>query len=378
MRIASLILLPLAAAACRAVGADFERDTGDGADGDADTDTDTDGDADTDTETGTGYEDPAIPETCEQAAVATTTVGCLFYAIDLDSHDSVEIQQYAVAISNVNQTDAAHVVVYKGNASTSGWDIHFEADVAPMSLHTFNLPDYHMDGSGLMPKGSYKVVSDVPIVAYQFNPVDGANSYLSDASMLIPASSLSSDHDVVGWKQNEGDGDMRAYFTVVATVDGSQVTVEPSVVPLAGGVVPGTGQPFSVTMDEGDVLEVETDGLGQSLTGSRVTSDESHPIAVFSGQECAFIPETTYSCDHLEEQLPGLRFWGTEIVAARLPARSTTTTTENVLWQIYPSEPQTEVSLTAAAGVTGLPFETAVLNQGQLVEFYVGGTQAQP
>jgi hypothetical protein len=196
--------------------------------------------------------------------------------------------------------------------------------------------------------------------------------------MLIPVTSLSATYDVIGWKQNSGDGDMRAYFSVVATVDGTQVTVEPAVAPLAGGVVPGTGAPFVVTMNEGDVLEVETNGYGHSMTGSRVTSDAEHPVAVFSGQECAFIPETTYACDHLEEQMPGLRFWGTEIVAARMPVRSIGAVTENVLWQIYASEPQTQVTLTAAPGVTGLPFEVAVLNQGQLLEFYVGGTQAQP
>jgi hypothetical protein len=247
-----------------------------------------------------------------------------------------------------------------------------------MSLHTFNLPDYHMNSSGLMAKGSYKVVSNVPIIAYQFNPVDGASSYLSDASMLIPVTSLSATYDVIGWKQNSGDGDMRAYFTVVATVDGTLVTVEPSVAPLAGGVVPGTGAPFTVTMNEGDVLEVQTNGYGHSLTGSRVTSDAEHPVAVFSGQECAFIPATIYACDHLEEQMPGLRFWGTEFIAARMPVRSTAATSDIVLWQVYASEDATQVAFAASPGVTGVPASPQTLNQGQMLEFYVNGNQAQP
>ncbi|HUT78355.1 MAG TPA: IgGFc-binding protein, partial [Polyangia bacterium] len=228
--------------------------------------------------------------------------------------------------------------------------------------------------------------TDIPIIAYQFNPVDGASSYLSDASMLIPVASLALTYDVVGWKQScnssgpfgECDGDMRAYFTVVATADGTQVTVEPSVAPLAGGVVPGTGQPFNVTMNDGDVLEVQTNAAYDSMTGSRITANDGHPIAVFSGQECAFIPFEVYACDHLEEQMPGLRFWGKEFVAARMPVRSTVDTSDKVLWQIYASEPDTVVTLSASAGVQGLPWTQMTFAQGQLVEIGIWGNSAQP
>ena len=66
---------------------DSNHGTGD-SDSDTDTDSDTDSDSDSDGDTDTEYTGPAIPETCAQAAQATTTVGCLFYGIDLDSHDS--------------------------------------------------------------------------------------------------------------------------------------------------------------------------------------------------------------------------------------------------------------------------------------------------
>jgi len=350
------------------------------ADADTDTDADTDGDTDGDTDTGTEYTGPAIPETCEQAAQATTTVGCLFYSADLDHHDAVETCQYAIAVSNVNQTETAHVIVSQGNPlnTYNGFDEIQVADVPPMSLHEFDLPDYHMSGSGVMEKGTYKVESDVPIIAYQFEPVDGATSYLSDASMLIPATSLSLTYDVVGWMQNQGDGDMRAYFSVIATEDGTELTVEPSVGPLPGDGVPGTGESFAIQLDEGDLLEVETNNYLDSLTGSRITANEGHPIIVFSAQECAFIPDGTCCCDHLEEQLPGMRFWGKEMVAARMPVRSTGSATEEVFWQVYASEDGTQVSFSASAGVVGLPTSPATMNQGDVLEFYVSGTQLNP
>jgi hypothetical protein len=336
-------------------------------------------DADSDSDSDTEYDGPPIPETCEQAAQAATTVGCLFYAVDLDSHDMEEAQQFAVAVSNVHQSIVANVSVSKGNGG--GWDAPQEVEVPPMDLHVFNLPDYHMDGSGVMPKGSYKVESDVPIIVYQFNPVDGAASYLSDASMLIPVTSLSLTYDVIGWQQScqsTCDGDMRAYFTVVAAFDNTQVTVEPSVAPLAGPDVPGTGEWFTVQLDEGDVLEVETNAAYDSLTGTRIAADQGHPIIVFSGQECAFIPFEVYACDHLEEQLPGMRFWGKAFVASRMPVRSTTATADDVLWQVYASENNTEISFSASAGVTGLPNSPSTLDQGEVLEFYAGGTTTEP
>jgi hypothetical protein len=237
-----------------------------------------------------------------------------------------------------------------------------------------------MNHSGTMPKGTYKVESDVPIIAYQFNPVDGATSYLSDASMLIPVPSLSLTYDVVGWKQScetVCDGDMLAYFTVIATTDGTELVVTPSTAPLAGVGVPGTGEPFAVALDEGDVLEVATNAPAATLTGSRIEANEGHPIAVFSGQECAFIPYEVCCCDHLEEQLPGLRFWGTEFVGARMPIRSTVDQTDAVLWQIYASE-DTSVVVAADPGVVGAPVGTFAMAAGELQEFYASGIQAAP
>ena len=384
-----LIIIAVACLVLSFVGCEKNGDVGPGSDADSDTDSDTDGDTDSDTDgdtdsdtdTETHYEGPAIPETCAQAEQALTTVGCLFYAVDLDSVN--QGGQYAIAVSNVNQSDTAHVIVHKGNSSLGIWEVQDTMDVLPMDLHTFNLPDHHQESSGFMIKGSYKVESDVPIIAYQFNPVDGSASYLSDASMLIPKPSLSATYDVIGWRQNTAscasDGDMRAYFTVVATTDGTLITVEPSMAPIAGDQVPASTTPFTVSMNEGDVLEVATANNNDTMSGSRITSNSGdHPIAVFTGQQCAYIPADMCACDHLEEQMPGLRFWGTDYVGARLPVRSVAATTEPTRWQIYVSENNTQITLTASAGVVGLPFGTATHNQGDLIEFFVAGTQAEP
>ena len=75
-------LLEVATSACNAA----RSETSNGTDTSSDMDTDSDGDSDTDTNTDTGTDtdtlldtDSVIPQTCEQAETATTTVGCLFY-----------------------------------------------------------------------------------------------------------------------------------------------------------------------------------------------------------------------------------------------------------------------------------------------------------
>ncbi len=316
-----------------------------------------------------------IFSTCEEAEQSTTTVGCLFYAVDLDAEHlpDAEEQQYAVAVSNVHRDETASVTVHQG--IDAGWEELDAAEVAPMDLHVFALPDNHQDSSGLKRHGAYKVVSTRPIVAYQFNPLDGANSWSSDASMLLPAHALFETHEIFGWKHFEKG---RAYFTVVAVMDGTEVSVVPSVAPAAGEGVPGEATAFTVQMDEGDVLEVATKKVGQSMTGSHVTSNPGHPIAVFSGTECSNVPLNVTACDHLEEQLPGHRLWGRKFVAARMPVRSKEAMSENVLWQIYASDDDTEIALSSAAGVQGLPNSPATLNRGEMLELYVSGFQEAP
>jgi hypothetical protein len=323
-----------------------------------------------------GMEAPIIPETCAQALAGESTVGCLFFGVDLDSHDQVETQQFAIAVSNVQTSQMANVRVEQKNngvwATVAG-----PVAVAPLSLYTFNLPDNHQDDSGVRVGGAYRVSSDVPIIAYQFNPVDGASSYLSDASMLYPVPTWDSINHVVGWKVTNDGSVQGAYVTVVAAVDNTQVTITPTAITVAGNGVPPSpvGVPFVVNLNEGDVAEVMTKTQAIGLTGTRVTSDPEHPVAVFSGQECAFIPVSTYACDHLEEQLSGVRLWGQHFIASRVPNRSAN---DPSLWQLYASEDATTITITADGGVTGIPNNQFVLQAGQVVEFYVGGNAQTP
>jgi hypothetical protein len=197
--------------------------------------------------------------------------------------------------------------------------------------------------------------------------------------MLYPVTAWDHLNEVVGWVSTNDGAQQGAYVTVVAAHDGTVVEVTPSVATLAGpGVPAGTPNvPFQVMLNEGDTAEVMTKTQGVGLTGTQISSQMDHPIGVFSGQECAFIPANVYACDHLEDQLSGLRLWGTHFIASRMPARMVNTP-ETTLWQIYASEDGTTVDLSASMQVTGLPNNPFMMQAGELVQFYASGTQAVP
>jgi hypothetical protein len=318
---------------------------------------------------------PIIPTTCAEAASGKSTVGCKFFAVDMDAHDMVETSQYAVGVANVQLAGMANVTIeVKENGVWS--PIAGPQAIGSLQLFTFNLPDRHQDDTGLRVGGAYRVTSDVPVVAYQFNPVDGATSFLSDAAMLYPVASLDTVNHVTAWKSmmdNTG-GFQHSYATVIATVDGTMVTVDPKVPTAAGAGVPqgAPGAPFTIPMAEGDVLNVAVQSIPSSMTGTKINSNPDHPIAVFAGQECALIPESVCCCDHMEEQLAGVRLWGKSFIAARMPIRNGGAPEQN-LWQVYAAENGTTVTINADPGVTGIPAPQFVLNQGEVSEFYVSG-----
>ena len=318
---------------------------------------------------------PIIPTTCAEAASGKSTVGCKFYAVDMDAHDSVETSQYAIGVANVQLAGMANVTIETKEGGV--WQVvGGPTAVGPLQLFTFNLPDRHQDDTGLRVGGAYRVTADVPVVAYQFNPVDGASSYLSDAAMLYPAASLDTVNHVTAWTSmmDNTNGFQHSYATVIATVDGTMVTIDPKTVTAGGAGVPqgAPGAPFMVAMQEGDVLNVAVQSLGTSMTGTKVNSNADHPVAVFAGQECALIPAAVCCCDHMEEQLAGVRLWGKSFIAARMPVRNPGAP-EQTLWQIYAAENGTTVKINYDPGVTGIPAPQFVLNQGEMSEMFVSG-----
>jgi IgGFc binding protein len=297
---------------------------------------------------------------CTQAASQRSNVGCEYWAADLDnavaSGDlNAAAQQFAVVISNPQPDLAAHVVIQQDDGAPGDPGAPVQVGpaqtVPPYGLVVFPLGPREVDGSPpgqyntgshtALSRAAYKITSDVPVVAYQFNPLENVDVFSNDASLLKPvealrnsSGSMQDGYVVLGWPQtiastddpytNFGSTvpqDFRAFLTIIGTRDATRVMVTSSTRVIGGGPVPtlGPDDVTELTLNAFDVLNLETDGFEADFTGSVVASDQ--PVAVFSGSEAsdaprfASIANRRCCADHLEEQLDPIRSAGQRFIA---------------------------------------------------------------
>ena len=266
---------------------------------------------------------------CDEAGAHSTNLGCEFWAVDLPNDDRGTFmsppaadQQFAVAVGNPSGLAPAMVEVF-----LPGEDLPFASSIVqPGDSYTFTLPSASIEPNfGTADGLGYRVVSDTPIVAYQFNPLDNTTEvYSNDASLLLPTHALGDDYVAVTGAAvllSQGASDPRprnagAYVAVLATQDGTQIDVEPSA-PLAGGTtttkVMGAGQVWTI-------ISTQETGETGNLSGTRITA--TAPVAVFSGNVATVEPLDDAQCcaDHLEHQLSPRTAWSSRYAIAPPPS----------------------------------------------------------
>lgn len=299
---------------------------------------------------------------CAAAEAWGSNVGCEFWAVDLDNEwqpgSDAAGAPWGVVVSNFGKTPVT-IVVEKNDGPPGGAQaisaVMTEV-LQPGTLKELTLPTREVDGSTsanngpgtMVSSNAFRIRSDVPIVAYQFNTLK--NSFSNDASLLLPKNGLGSIYRALGYPAANsivvpglpkipGIPD-HAYVTIVGTQPGTTVTVTVPTPTLAGGPVPARkkGEVITQVLGPFDVLNIETDGYPGDMTGTIVTS--SAPVAVFSGSERAtstggggdnpeppnppgFDPSSKCCTDHIEEQLLPVTSYGKTFVITRSPIRST-------------------------------------------------------
>lgn len=377
---------------------------------------------------------------CELAAEQPSNVGCEFYAVDLDLSDGVSnpgAGPWGVVLANAGDAPAQVVIEQNdapvGDAPTA-MPVH-TVTIPPGQLEEFQMPvrltdcaatpgDWNSPGSCLS-SNAFRITSTVPIVVYQFNNL--AHGYSTDASLLLPTTSLGQHYRVVGWPvahsfPSPGAFVQRAYVTVVGTRPGTQVTVFPGWRIKGNGAVPATpaGGILQTTIGPFDVLNLETDDATfnecfammtppycADLTGTVV--EASAPVAVFSGTEESGVgppdgapkppaPDDSLGCcnQHLEEQLFPVESFGKKFLVTRSPVRSDP---DIALGWIEPDVLRFVGAAATAQVTTNLPppFDSFTLAPGEVrdtwtqedvtvsstepinvAQFLVGGSYAQP
>lgn len=373
---------------------------------------------------------------CQVAINERSYLGCEFYGVDLDNAAvgagrDASAQQYSIVVSNPSGQPTE--VVVERNVARPGEPPSVEVvervTLLAGDLEVFDLPRREVDGSSSFapcaatnecqvheacwcaggvraedpPPGggehrdcrcrvragsdgmndgthsaltshAYRVRSVLPIVAYQFNPLDNVGVFSNDASLLLPTSAINTTYSVIGWPQTiahsvyadrvctvdadcssvtagstcdrterlctnpsedfdsrSNDEDLRAFLTIVGTQPGTRVTITlgPQVRRVIG-LQPGTtgvaGDVWQVDVGPFDVINLETAGFNADFTGTII--DATRPVSVFSGSEASDAPRfpnlANRRCcaDHLEEQLFPNDTLGGRFYIARMPARS--------------------------------------------------------
>ncbi len=282
------------------------------------------------TMTGAGDDGGGTP--CEQAAMAESNQGCEFWAVDLpnawagiNGSPAPQDQQFAVVVANTASDVPATVQVFAGAGA-----VPVDSAQVPIGqIHEFRLPVQNQAPRANTYDGvAYRIESDVPITAYQFNPLDNTVQVFSnDASLLFPTHVLDTDYTAVtgdaillGTDLEPAGDNSGAFVSVVATQDGTTVDLYE-----AWGLYPGPSK--GVVLDRGQVFTAVSLGpktypglTGDgSLSGSRVVADK--PVAVFSGNVATIEPNPGQCCaDHLEHQMLPMVAWGTAYAAAPPPS----------------------------------------------------------
>lgn len=334
-------------------------------------------------------------------------MGCDFWAVDLDNafvpggrtgfYDAAG-SQYSVVVSNPNAKHPATVQIFtiEGEVLYDSEDNLLPTEpLMPGDLRIYNLPRRDADGTVLAPL-AYRVQASVPITTYQFNPLQNVDVFSNDASLLLP-SNVAGKYYIVMTREQTFD-ELRSFLTVVAVRSGeTQVTIDVTAPTLVGeNVHTGEsikhlepGETFKATLNQYDVLNIESDSIGSDLTGSVVLANRD--VVVYGGSEASNAPNTnhclkapgdetglcewdnetnckdntdciefnTCCADHLEQQLFPVKSWGLRYLASKTFPRNK----ERDVYRILAAENNTQV--------TTLPPQTSipVLNKGEWVDF---------
>jgi hypothetical protein len=284
------------------------------------------------------------PTTCAEAEQAKTYVGCDYWPT-VTANLVQDAFDFAVAVANVGADDA-HVSVTGPNG------VNKQVTVVGGSLEKIYLPWVQelkgpaltgITASVISKGGAYHLVSDRPVVVYQFNPLEfraaggepgkdwskcqklsitapECYSYSNDASLLLPSTAMSGSYRIMGsygfsrHPMQEGtttpdtsqplQPGAAPYFVVTATSDDTAITVKlgPKGKVVAGGGVSAApaGGVLTLRLNAGDVAEVVS-GSGREFdfSGSLLSADK--PVQVITGVACIDFPLDVTACDHVEE-----------------------------------------------------------------------------
>lgn len=340
--------------------------------------------------TGTSACDPlsfVCTDACASAELNKRSIGCDYYATDMELQSTSNNYCFAAFIANTWTTPAKISVRYGATTpdvaaftripTGTGAGITYapydpnvgvppgEVAILFLSGATGAAPSCPVapavptaGRNGTYIGDSFHITTDVPVVAYQINPYGGGAVAVTAASLLLPTSVWDVNYVAVNVSAASAG---QPSMNIVAKNDATLVTMTPVAAVTGGTGVPAgaAGVPLNIMLNAGQHAQITQSA---ELTGSAITA--TGPIGFMAGHECMNVPVGTSFCDHGEQMVPPVKALGSRYVGvmyrSRVPAETST------YWRIIGAVDGT--TLTYSSPVGG----PATLNAGESVVFETG------
>ena len=305
---------------------------------------------------------------CASAEQAGSYFGCEWYTLDSDISFGADTSPFVVAIANPSESVTIDVELQRRMGGAFATVV--TGKVTPLGAGFFPVDkDTHVEGTTV--GDAIRIRSSGPAAAYHLNAAELSTSDSASSTMLLPSHALGRLYYAMTPPSSPVPGfglysDPRTLIGIVATRDGTNISVKATAklyMPPGSPVIP-TGNDFMITLDEGQFVQVATEGK-ETLTGSEILADK--PVSVFSGSSMGFPGGGRYQGDKVEEQIHPAETWGKTFVAADVsfPQNAMNPKNPTVYWTVLSAVDGAEISLMPAAGVTFDGPATFTLNAGQ-------------